>query len=162
MTGARTDRRSLLKAGLAAPIALQAAPAAGAGDSGPFAPERLFADVKAYADTGNKQSGGAGDRWTADWTARRLSGAGFAVERQPFDVPWFEAATCALTLGDRPIPLVAQPLAVPTGTSVGSDPNTVVFKQKANDTFESVQAWLRDLAHQNSARSVTPPPKKSG
>lgn len=42
------------------------------------------------------------------------------------------------------------PLAVPTGTSVGSDPNTVVFKHKANDTFASVQAWLREFAAQNS------------
>lgn len=118
MTGAPTGRRSLLKAGLAAPIALQAAPAAAASGIGaPFALERLFADVKAYAEAGNKQSGGAGDRWTADWTARRLAASGFAVERQPFDVPWFAATACELTLGDREIPLVAQPLAVPTGAS---------------------------------------------
>src|SRR3546814_6281041 len=94
---------------------LEAASAAAAGGSDPFASERLFADVKTYAEAGSKQSGGIGDRWIADWTARRLSDAGFAVERQSFDAPWFEAATSELRLGDRKIPLVAQPLAVPTG-----------------------------------------------
>ena len=115
MTGVWTDRRSLLKAGISAPIMLEAASAAAAGGSDPFASERLFADVKTYAEAGSKQSGGIGDRWIADWTARRLSDAGFAVERQSFDAPWFEAATSELRLGDRKIPLVAQPLAVPTG-----------------------------------------------
>lgn len=79
-----------------------------------FGPERLFEDVKSYADAGNKQSGGAGDRWTADWTAKRLAAAGFEVERQPFDVPWFEASRCELSIGDLAIPLVAQPLAIET------------------------------------------------
>lgn len=111
-----TDRRSLLKAGLAAPIALHAGSAAAASkDAAMFASERLFADLRAYAEAGNKQSGGAGDRWTADWTAARLAAAGFAVERQAFDVPWFEAKLCELSLGDLKIPLVAQPLAVETG-----------------------------------------------
>lgn len=111
-----TDRRTVLKAGLVGPIALQSAGAAAADpkDVTMFGPERLFADLKAYADAGNKQSGGAGDRWTADWTANRLSAAGFAVERQSFDVPWFEAALCELALGDLKIPLLAQPLVAVT------------------------------------------------
>ena len=117
MRGVSTDRRSLLKAGLVTPIALQAAPGAAAAEEGAmFASERLLADVKAYAEAGNKQSGGAGDRWAADWAAKRLAAAGFSVERQPFNVPWFETVTCELTLGDRKIPLVVQPLAVPTGS----------------------------------------------
>src|SRR3546814_18850864 len=80
-----------------------------------FGPERLFADIQSYTEAGNKQSGGEGDRWTADWTAKRLSSAGFEVERQTFDVPWFEASRCDLRLGDLTIPLVAQPLAIETG-----------------------------------------------
>lgn len=116
MTRGYAGRRSLLKAGLAAPTALRVAPALAArGDDAIFTAERLFADVKAYAEAGNKQSGGVGDRWAADWAARRLVAAGFAVERQSFDVPWFETATCELTLGDRKITLSAQPLAVSTG-----------------------------------------------
>ncbi|PAL24636.1 MULTISPECIES: hypothetical protein [unclassified Sphingopyxis] len=111
-----TDRRTLLKAGLAAPIALQVDSAAAVSlDLTMFGPGRLFADVQSYAEAGNKQSGGAGDRWTADWTAKRLFSAGFEVDRQTFDVPWFEASHCELTLGDHTIPLVAQPLAVETG-----------------------------------------------
>src|SRR3546814_5941825 len=59
--------------------------------------------------------------WSSDvcssdlWTAKRLFSAGFEVDRQTFDVPWFEASHCELTLGDHTIPLVAQPLAVETG-----------------------------------------------
>ncbi|WP_428685002.1 hypothetical protein [Sphingopyxis sp.] len=116
MTRPVTDRRTLLKAGLAAPIALQAGSAAAAsGDLTMFAPERLFADVERFAAAGNKQSGGAGDRWTADWSMKRLTAAGFEVERQSFDVPWFEASRCEISVGDFTIPLVAQPLAVATG-----------------------------------------------
>ncbi|MDF7775652.1 hypothetical protein P1X14_10375 [Sphingomonas sp. AOB5] len=74
-----------------------------------FAPERLLADVRSYAEAGNKQSGGAGDRRTADWIAGRLAGWGYAVERQAFDVPWFEASRCELLVGDLAIALVAQP-----------------------------------------------------
>ena len=40
-------------------------------------------------------------------------------------------------------------LVVPTGNSVGSDPNTVVFRHKSNDTFFGVQAWLRQLVAEN-------------
>lgn len=87
-----------------------------------FRPERLFADVKTYAEAGNKRSGGAGDRWTADWVARRLSSAGFAVERQPFDVPWFETDGCELMLGDLEVPLIVQPLAVTTAAGGLSAP----------------------------------------
>lgn len=79
-----------------------------------FGPERLFADVRAYAGAGNKQSGGAGDRWTADWTALRLAAAGFSVERQAFEVPWFESGRAELALGDMRIALTAQPLVVHT------------------------------------------------
>lgn len=116
MSRVAPDRRTLLKAGLAAPIALQARPVAGdTGELAMFGSERLFADVKSYAEVGNKQSGGAGDRWTADWTAERLAAAGFDVERQMFDVPWFDTSRCDLVLGDLRIALVAQPLAIETG-----------------------------------------------
>lgn len=108
-------RRALLKAGFAAPIAWQASSAAAAATDDPaFEPGKLLADVRAYAEAGNKRSGGAGDRWTADWAAGRLEASGFAVDRQPFDVPWFEASACALSLGGEEISLIAQPLAIPT------------------------------------------------
>lgn len=116
MNRSPVDRRTLLKAGLAAPIALQAGSAATASRDLPmFGPERLFADVKSYVEAGNKRSGGSGDRWTAEWTAKRLASAGFEVERQSFDVPWFEASRCELSLANLKVPLVAQPLAIETG-----------------------------------------------
>jgi hypothetical protein len=115
MSRSPTDRRTLLKSGLAAPIALHAGPASASGDLTMFGPERLFADIKRYAEAGNKRSGGQGDCWTSDWTAKRLAGAGLKVERQSFDVPWFEASHCELAIGDLRIQIVAQPLAVQTG-----------------------------------------------
>lgn len=47
-------------------------------------------------------------------------------------------------------------LAVPTGTSVGSDPNTVVFKYKANDTFFGIQEWLRRVVANNQGIGPAP------
>lgn len=115
MRGLGTDRRTLLKTGLVAPFALQpASVVAAAKENAMFAPDRLFADVRAYAGAGNKRSGGVGDRWTADWTAKRLVDAGFAVERQAFDVPWFESGQVDLTMDDMRIALTAQPLVVQT------------------------------------------------
>ncbi len=120
MSKTDTGRRMLLKAGLAAPLAWPtgsaAAAAAGAGvtDGALFAPAQLLADVRTYAEAGNKQSGGTGDRRTADWTATRLAAAGFAVERQGFTVPFFETAQAQLMLGELSVALIAQPLVVPT------------------------------------------------
>ena len=166
-----TDRRTLLKAGLAAPIALQVDSAAAVSlDLTMFGPGRLFADVQSYAEAGNKQSGGAGDRWTADWTAKRLFSAGFEVDRQTFDVPWFEASHCELTLGDHTIPLVAQPLAVETGEAglaaplrlaeiperldgaiaVGTDAETTSQAQPADATcriYQALAARAKTLLH---------------
>lgn len=110
-----SDRRTVLKAAFAAPLAIgPGLRPANARETSMFGPERLYADVKAYAEAGNKQSGGAGDRWTADWTASRLDKAGFEVQRQSFEAPWFRTSRCELRLGDLSIELIAQPLAVPT------------------------------------------------
>ncbi|WP_439540135.1 hypothetical protein [Sphingomonas sp.] len=118
MSSWETDRRTLLRAGFVTPIALhgESAAAAAPEDEAMFASERLFADVRAYAEAGNKQSGGAGDRWTADWISRRLAASGFSVERQRFDVPWLETTTSELALGDVRIEVVAQPPLASTGT----------------------------------------------
>jgi hypothetical protein len=104
------ERRSVIKASLAVPLVWQAAPAWSAVAEGAiFGAESLYSDIKAYAGAGNKRSGGPGDRWTADWMAQRLRDAGFIVERQTFDAPWFEADICELGLGELKIPLVPQP-----------------------------------------------------
>ncbi len=108
-------RRALLKAGITVPMAMPfASQAAEVSGSGTMASERLMEDVRAYAGAGNKQSGGLGDRWTAGWTAERLTAAGYAVQTQAFDAPFFEAGRCELVLGDTAIPVIAQPLVMPT------------------------------------------------
>ncbi|MEH6758743.1 MAG: hypothetical protein V7676_14715 [Parasphingorhabdus sp.] len=76
-----------------------------------------MADIRVYAQAGNKQSGGSGDAWTADWTRKRLAHAGLKVELQSFDVPWFEPSHCVITFGHLKVPLVVQPLAVETGAA---------------------------------------------
>lgn len=115
MTPGHMPRRALLKAGLAAPLALPfASAAAQVSGSGAMSPDSLMTDVRAYAAAGNKQSGGPGDRWTAGWTAERLASAGFAVERQGIDAPFFEPGRCELVLGDTKTPVLAQPLVTPT------------------------------------------------
>ncbi|MDK2768113.1 MAG: hypothetical protein KYX69_10400 [Sphingomonas sp.] len=79
-----------------------------------FSRDRLFADVKTFSEAGNKRSGGAGDRRTADWIAERLARSGFSVERQRFDAPWFESSACELTIGEAAIGLLAQPIPATT------------------------------------------------
>ena len=115
MSRVRADRRTILKSGAGVPLVLAAGRgAAASGDLSMFGRDRLFADVKAYAEAGNKASGGVGDRWTADWVAQRLARSGFAVERQRFDAPWFETGVCEVTIGGVAINMLAQPRSVTT------------------------------------------------
>lgn len=116
MTSRMVSRRGVLAGGLALP-AVAGAEMATPLPTDPFAAARLMADVEAYAGAGNKQSGGAGDCWTADWVAERLAKLGFVVERQVFEVPWFEATRAELLVGDIATPLVAQPLVTATPTA---------------------------------------------
>jgi len=116
-------RRMLLKAGLAAPVVLPLTSATA--ESSGFAAlssDSLMADVRAYAAAGGKKSGGPGDRWTADWIAQRLMAGGYTVQRQTFDAPFFEVGRCELVLGDTVIPVIAQPLVVPTPSAGVSAP----------------------------------------
>lgn len=62
----------------------------------------------------------------------------------------FEPAT-RWTSGILTIAMDGFPLRVPTGTDVGGDPNTIVFKAKSNGTFSRVHAWLRGVIAQNNA-----------
>ena len=97
------------------PLALAAGRGTAASNDLPmFSRDRLFADVKTFSEAGNKRSGGAGDRRTADWIAERLARSGFSVERQRFDAPWFESSACELTIGEAAIGLLAQPIPATT------------------------------------------------
>jgi len=72
----------------------------------------------------------------------------------------FERAT-RWTSGIITIATDGDPLVVPTGTSVGGDPKTFVFRHPANDMAHGVYLWLqRVVAHNQTSRSQTaaPPP----
>ncbi|PKB13574.1 hypothetical protein B0I00_3010 [Novosphingobium kunmingense] len=112
MKPGRSDRRTVLKAALAAPLAGSARAGAAAPVAAAFTAERLMADLRLFAQAGNKQAGGPGDGLTADWLAQRLTEFGLEVERQRFDVPCFQTAHCALTFDSRETELVVQPPVV--------------------------------------------------
>ncbi len=106
---ADTSRRTFLTAGAAVPAAAAAAGWPTALEAG------IAADLKAYIDFGNKQSGGPGDTACGNWMADALTGAGFKVERQDFTAPFFDPVRCELTSGSATARVWAQPIVVPTG-----------------------------------------------
>jgi CspA family cold shock protein len=60
----------------------------------------------------------------------------------------FEPAT-RWNAGILTIAADGHPIQIPTGTSVGGDPNTVVFKASSNDVFARVHAWLQQVIASN-------------
>lgn len=60
---------------------------------------QLQLDLVRYAGFGDKVSGGVGDHAAADWIAQRLAALGYEVQRQPIEVPVFEAGVCTLEAG---------------------------------------------------------------
>lgn len=63
-----------------------------------FSPERLFADVTAYAGFGDHQTGSPADAMTAAWIGERLASAGFTVSNQIVDSAFFDADIARLTV----------------------------------------------------------------
>ncbi|MDT7530983.1 hypothetical protein OVY29_20165 [Sphingopyxis sp. SE2] len=86
------------------------------------APNAIAADLSTYIGFGNKQSGGAGDTACGHWLATELDRAGFAVERLPISVPWFEGEGCEIVAGERRAPLHPQPIVTPTPNGGVSGP----------------------------------------
>lgn len=122
MTGPVMGRRKLLLAGAGLPLAVGSVTGRAEAPDDGFTTDRLLADVTTYAQAGNKQAGGPGDEQVAVWLARRMAALGFAVERQPFHVPWFRTVRADLVLGDTIVPLVAQPLVQITAATGLSAP----------------------------------------
>lgn len=89
-------------------------PAVALGSRDAFAADQLMADIATYAAAGNKRAGGPGDTGTLDWLSERLAALGFAIDRQLFEVPWFETQRADLMLGDSRIAVTPQPLVRPT------------------------------------------------
>src|SRR3546814_8560806 len=75
----------------------------------------IEADLLRYARFGNKRAGGPGDMACGEWLAGELESAGYAVERQSFAVPYFEATAAELVSEGARSPVHPQPIVVPTG-----------------------------------------------
>lgn len=112
-----TSRRSFLGAGALIPIA-----AAAQVDGPAPTAETIEADLLRYVGHGEKRAGGPGDTACGEWLASELDRAGYAVERQTFQAPWFEATRAELTLGGTTVPVYPQPIVRPTGPEGVSGP----------------------------------------
>ncbi|MCL3836865.1 hypothetical protein [Aeromicrobium duanguangcaii] len=72
----------------------------------------------------------------------------FRFHRSRLTAAHFEPATFWVS-GIITVAIDGAPLNVPTGTDVGSDPRTVVFRSKVNRVFQDVHAWLEFVANEN-------------
>ncbi len=120
MTMAATSRRSFLATGAALPIAA-AALAKTTNDPAKHG-DRIAADLERYIGFGNKQAGGPGDNACGAWLAAELEQAGFSIERQTFDVPFFEPERSELVCGEARAAVWPQPIVIPTGFDGASGP----------------------------------------
>jgi hypothetical protein len=120
----KTSRRTFLGAGAMLSLgslsrAAQASPA----DAG------IEADLLRYVRFGNKRAGGPGDTACGEWLAGELAQAGYAVERQPISVPYFEAAQADLVCGADSAAIYPQPIVIDTGPGGISGPIVRVDSQ---------------------------------
>jgi hypothetical protein len=83
----------------------------------PSSHEAIEEDLRKYVGFGNKRAGGPGDTACGEWLAEELGKAGYAVERQTFQAPYFEASKAELTLGETTAIVLPQPIVIPTGAS---------------------------------------------
>lgn len=108
------DRRATLR--LLAIGALAPGPAGAEG--------RDMRDIRAlleFLDRDTLNSGGAHERALGDLMAGELVHAGFSVNRQPLDVPWFEAERAEVHFGGAVTPLVPQmPVIVTEATGIAA------------------------------------------
>lgn len=86
-----------------------ALPSSAAGQDG------IAADLARYVGLGGKASGGSGDMEAADWLGRELARAGYAVERQRFDAPFFTTRAGTLAMEGHRAGVIPQAIVVPTG-----------------------------------------------
>jgi len=88
----------------------------------PSLPETIEADLLRYARFGSKRAGGAGDTACGEWLAGELQTAGYAIQRQTFQVPYFEETRAELTSNGVTAPVYPQPIVIPTGPDGVSGP----------------------------------------
>lgn len=81
----------------------------------PFDLARIEADLLVLDEVAHLRTGSTGDLLVADRTQARLRAAGFEVQRQPFDAPYFEARASELVWGASSVDVFAQHPVVSTG-----------------------------------------------
>jgi len=74
----------------------------------------IDADLRRYVGFGNKRAGGPGDTACGEWLAGELKSAGYAIERQAFQAPFFEATRAEFTTGSATAQILPQPIVIPT------------------------------------------------
>lgn len=97
-------------AGLAAGAPAAAASSAAASEAG-----ALQATLERYFGFGVKASGGPGDEASGAWLEGELTRAGYACQRQPFEVPFFEVRQASLVCGEAKAAVIPQAIVAPTG-----------------------------------------------
>jgi len=115
-----TSRRTLLGAGALA--SLGGAVAAATPPSANAPKTAIEADLLKYVGFGEKRAGGAGDNACGEWLAAELAKAGYVIEKQSFQAPFFEATQAELVCGETKVPVYPQPIVVPTGPAGISGP----------------------------------------
>jgi hypothetical protein len=113
------SRRTFLGAGafvsLGGTAMTAAASSAGAANAPPPSAQTIEADLRKYVGFGNKRAGGPGDTACGNWLAGELDRAGYTVERQTFQAPYFEASKAELSIEGATAPVLPQPIVIPTG-----------------------------------------------
>jgi hypothetical protein len=146
----KTSRRNFL--GASAVISLAPAPISAKS----LAEETIRQDLFRYLNFGNKQVGGDGDVACGNWLASELANAGYAVERQYYQVPFFEPSTAELACEGRSVPVYPQPVVVPTGPEGLAGPLVRVdgYGQFAGSMKGAIA--LVDLPHARWSSILTP------
>lgn len=114
------SRRAFLGASAMIPLAATAASAQTGSAPGDLA--TIESDLLRYVGFGDKRAGGAGDNACGEWLAGELERAGYTVERQSFEAPFFNATRSELSCGDATVGVYPQPIVRTTSADGVSGP----------------------------------------
>lgn len=145
-----TSRRTFLGAGALLPVATTSAHGL------PTSGRMIEADLLRYVGFGNKRAGGPGDTACGEWLASELERAGFAVQRQTFSAPWFDATRAELSCEGTSAAIYPQPIVRVTGTEGVSGPLVRIDSRgQFAGSLEGAVA-LVDLAHARWSSMLSP------
>lgn len=110
------SRRMIVSAGAVAGLATAAPAAAASPKSGTpvFTDEQIARTYERYASFGDKAAGGPGDSACGEWLEGELKALGYAVRRQGYEAPAFDAKVVELTTGAAKATVIPQAIVVTT------------------------------------------------